>query len=914
MKGPIIGRQVELDLIESLFDAASGGPRAVVLEGAAGIGKSMVLAEALRRARGRGITVLDALPSGGEVELAYAGVSDMLASVRETIDALPPPQRRALRAALLLEEPGQSAPDERAVAAALLGLLSALSRDSVVVVAVDDLQWLDMASARALAFALRRLRKERVVFLATLREGEAEAASRRGLDDVAGDRIDRHTLGPLTVASIFTLIESRLGTALPRPTVVRVHEVAGGNPLFALELARALIERGATLSPGDPIPVPTELRDLFLHRLGRLSAAASSALAAAAALARPTVTLVCAAEGVSAADALDEAAEVGAIHYEGDRIRFAHPLIASIHYESVSPVRRRELHKRLAAVVPDGEERVHHLARSVVVADRRIASELDRASQSARSRGASEAAAALAEQALTLTPPSDRVLVHARRLEAAGHYFAAGDSARARELLESAIADAADGAQRAAALGALARVELGAEDVAKALEHFGAAVAEDGLDNRLRASLLEGMAHAAAIRQSLDAAVAYAREAVACAGREDEALRAQCLGMLARCEHHRGRDRTRGVLEEAVELERRGGTLAFDASPSGVYAQTLLEAGDVDGARSVLVDLCERARDAGDSSLSRPLSELSRLELGAGNLDRAEALARESYEVAVQAGRKLAQAPGLVQLGHVMLARGNTDEARVLAARALELTQRTGRASRDPNALLGAVELAAGRYEEACTYLSRCNEKHAELGSWIPTKAMVHGIEVFSALSRLDDAQTLLEPIVEYAERFDRPHDHAVADYCRGLIAAGAGELELAAVCFERSLAVGAPQPIVEGQKLIQLGIVERRLRRKADARRTLIAALALLEPAGAELWAAKAREELSRIGGRAAAREGLSATEQRIVDLVAAGRTTREVAEELFVSAKTVEWNLTRIYRKLGVRSRTELAARGGE
>jgi DNA-binding CsgD family transcriptional regulator len=191
---------------------------------------------------------------------------------------------------------------------------------------------------------------------------------------------------------------------------------------------------------------------------------------------------------------------------------------------------------------------------------------------------------------------------------------------------------------------------------------------------------------------------------------------------------------------------------------------------------------------------------------------------------------------------------------------------------------------------------------------------MVHGIEVFSALSRLDDAQALLEPIVEYAERFDRPRDHAVADYCRGLIAAGAGELELAAACFERSLAADPVQPIVEGQRLIQLGIVERRLRRKADARRTLTAALALLEPVGAELWASKAREELSRIGGRAAAREGLSATEQRIVDLVAAGRTTREVAEELFVSAKTVEWNLTRIYRKLGVRSRTELAARGGE
>jgi len=160
-----------------------------------------------------------------------------------------------------------------------------------------------------------------------------------------------------------------------------VHEIAGGNPLFALELARVVIERGATLGPGDPIPIPTELTQLFLDRLGRLSPATRNALAAAAALARPTVPLICATEGASAADALDEAVAATAIHYEGDRIRFAHPLIASIHYESLSPMKRRELHRRLAGVVAEGEERVHHLARSVVHADAGIALELDKAAR-----------------------------------------------------------------------------------------------------------------------------------------------------------------------------------------------------------------------------------------------------------------------------------------------------------------------------------------------------------------------------------------------------------------------------------------------------------------------------------------------------------------------------------------------------
>src|SRR4051794_33924261 len=381
MRGPIIGRNAELSLIESLLDEAAGGARAVVFEGAAGIGKSIVLAEALKRGRDRGLTVLEAFPSGGEVELAYAGLSDLLSPVEEHVDGLPAPQRRALRVALLLEEPGAAAPDERAVAAALLGLLAALSRDGVVVIGVDDLHWLDLASTRALAFALRRLREERVLFVATLRTGEPR------LDD----RVETHTLLPLTVASVFTLVESRLGTALPRPVLVQVHEVAGGNPLFVLELARAVIERGASFRPGDPMPVPTELRELVLQRLGRLSRTAADALAAAAALARPTVTLVCAAEGAAAADALDEAEAAGAIHYEGDRIRFAHPLIASIHYERVSPAKRRRLHERLAAVV-EGEERVHHLARSVTGADASIAAELDGAARSARARGAPEAA------------------------------------------------------------------------------------------------------------------------------------------------------------------------------------------------------------------------------------------------------------------------------------------------------------------------------------------------------------------------------------------------------------------------------------------------------------------------------------------------------------------------------------------
>jgi tetratricopeptide (TPR) repeat protein len=909
----MIGRRAEVDAIDALLRAARDGYSALVLEGDAGIGKTRVLDEALDRAGIQGFRPLVARPTGSELQLAFAGLTDLVADAQHVFDALPPLQAKALRVALLLEDHGPIVADERTVAAALLSVLRALSGEEPLVVAIDDLQWLDAASERALAFSLRRLREEPIAFIATVRTGARERIPRLLLDDVTGDNLPRHVVGPLTLAAVYELIDTRLSARLTRPTLLRVHEAAGGNPLFALELAHAVIERGVSLRPGDPLPVPTELSVLVLERLGRLPRPARDALAAAAALARPTVADVCRAEGAPAAAALDKAAAAGAIEYEGDRIRFVHPLIATIHYGSVSPARRRALHRRLSDAVRDREERVRHLALSAGEPDEAIAVELDAAAHEARARGAPVAAADLVERALVLTPAGSDA-VRDRRLAAAGHHFASGDSARARELLELLLGDAPDAKRRAEALGALARVALGTEDIAAALEYFKSAAAEPDLPDALRASLLEGLAQASSTGESLDAAVVCAREAVELAAEEDKALLAQCLATLARVEYERGRELTPGALERAVELERSAGVHAFDTCPSAIYAQRLLDAGDLDGARALLEDVCRRAREAGDPSLSRPLYELGSLEFRAGHLDRAEALTREAYEVAVQAGREVAQSSGLVHLGWVVLARGHVEEAREIGLRALGLTKRTGRAGRGPIGLLGGVELASGEYERAWEYCQRNIEINAELGSWLPHQGIVDGIEVLGSLSRFAEARAQLELVEAYASRFPEPGSAYVADHCRGILAAAEGSLEVAAESFERVVSADQLSPLDNGEVLVRLGTVQRRLRRKQAARATLERALGVLQPAGAELWAARAREELGRIGGRAATSEGLSAMEQRIVELVSAGRKTREVAAELHVSAKTVEWNLTRIYRKLGIRSRTELAARVNE
>ena len=363
--------------------------------------------------------MLSARPAEAERELSFSGLGDLLAPALDRVEALSPPRRRALEVALLLASDEQTAPDPRALGLATLDLLRLLAEEEPLLVAVDDTQWLDPPSRETLAYALRRLDREPIALLAACRPGA----------DALGDS-ERVVVGPLSVGALHELIRNRIG-AVPRPTLVRVHETSGGNPFFALELVRAL--EGRELPPGEALPVPATLSALTASRFERLGAEAREALLYVAALARPTREVVTAAVGEHAGSALRAAAAAGVIEADGSRLRFTHPLLASVRYGSATRDERARVHRRLAGLVTDAEERGRHLGAAATAPDAGVAAALDEAAAAARARGTPAAAAELAESAVRLTPADDPASGLRRIGTAADHHFAAGSTrARAR--------------------------------------------------------------------------------------------------------------------------------------------------------------------------------------------------------------------------------------------------------------------------------------------------------------------------------------------------------------------------------------------------------------------------------------------------------------------------------------------------
>ena len=372
----VLGRDEELARLGAFLDRVAVGPAGLVLDGEAGIGKTELWRSAVAGAREGGYAVLEARPSEAERELTFAGLSDLLAGLGDEITALPAPRRRPLSVALLLEESGGSPPDARGIAVATLELMRRLASRGPLLVAIDDVQWLDRASAAALAFALRRAPPERVGVLLACRAGEPAALE---LDRTSDP--ERLVVRPLSLGAVRLVLGQRLGVTFPRATLRRLYERSGGNPFFALELGRALRDRVGALGPGDDLPVPVDLARLLRERLASLPPGTAEPLAAVAALAEPARRFV------EADGALDPAFAAGVLVLEGDRVRFAHPLLAAAAYEALPPAARLALHRRLADVVADPEQRARHLALGAVGPDPALAAVLDEAATRALARG-----------------------------------------------------------------------------------------------------------------------------------------------------------------------------------------------------------------------------------------------------------------------------------------------------------------------------------------------------------------------------------------------------------------------------------------------------------------------------------------------------------------------------------------------
>jgi DNA-binding CsgD family transcriptional regulator len=901
----VVGREDELAAISDFLDA-DGPPCAVVVEGEPGIGKTTVWLAAIEQAEARGLRVLRARPVESESKLAFSSLADLLGPVlQDVLGELPPPQRRALDAALLIDDGARA--DRRAVGAGLLSALRALAAQKRVLVAIDDSQWLDPSSAAALQFALRRLRGDPVALVTARRPngaGELEQA-------FPPERVLCVSVGPLEFLALNAVLHARLETTLPRPLLRRLHELSGGNPFFALELAQSpnALESGI---------LPPTLDALVRGRMAALPGHAQLGLLVAAAASQPSVELV--ENAVGSPDTLAAAEAEGIVELDHGNIRFTHPLLASGAYSAAEPARRREAHRLLGGLVRDPEERARHLAAAATGPDEAVGAALEAAATRARARGAPAAAAELSEEAAELTPPKGEA-DRRRRLADAGYYhFESGDSRRALVLLEELAAQLPAGPERASVLTRLARVRSYSDDLGAATELFLQAAAEAGDDRALLARAHEGAA-AQLFRQRrrLEESVEHAQRAAELArGLGDDALLALALSSQLLGEATLGRLEAPETLEAALALQPEVENERILAQPVFAAAIARMWWEEPGGVKPTSEQLIDRGRAAGDDgSLAYVYVMLAQAECLLGDLEQGWRNAEAAREIAEQAGQEAVGGYALAVRALADAYRGHEQDARDAAELAFELGRATEftPVTQFAGSALGLLELSLGRPAEAAEHLAPLvelarAERICEPGL---TRYVPDQVEALVELGRLDEAGELLDWYEGNAVRLGRRGAMASSRRCRGLLAAARGALDEALADFQAALVDhdAVPLPFDRARTLLVYGAALRRAKRKADARDRLEEAAAAFEELSATAFAERARAELARIGGRRRSEGGLTATERQIAGLVAEGRSNKEVAAALFVTVKTVEANLSRVYAKLGLRSRADLARR---
>ena len=918
----VVGRESEIDSVHDFLEAVPGGPVVLLVEGEMGIGKTTLWRDGVAEAGKRGLRVLKSRPVEAEITLPFAALGDLLGDVPDAaLGRLPDPQREALEVALVRAGTKPGGLQRRAVALGVLGAIRVLAEDAPLVIAIDDTQWLDPPSADALAFAARRLRDEPIGFLLARRAGVSEE-SRVELETALDDRLTRLVVGPLDLRSLDRLLRAQLGRQFLRPALVELRQVSGGNPFFALELGRALLTRDVSPAPGEPLPVPATLNGLVRERLAGMPSAAREAALVVSALSRPTVELVAAAVGGGdGTAALDKAAAAGVLEVAEDRVRFSHPLLASVVYAQTPPARRRELHARLAEMVDDPDEHALHLALAASGPDAQVAAAVEDAARRARARGAPQAAAELWDRARMLTPPDDADASR-RAIEAGECHLEAGDTERARLLLEEVVARLPSGRERAFALTRLAWVRAFGHGFHGCAELFRDALAEIGDDPAGRIEIERGLAWSIHATGDVAAAEPHARAALELAERLDEpGVLASALADMAFFQTISGQGVPTALIERAVELgdpQDEWRSILGRARPAWVHGMLLEWAGDLDAARSTLTALRDTVLARGDEhTLAFVAFHLGRVECLAGNYELASHYAAESFEITVQTAQEEQRPFALTiralvdaHLGRVAETRDATDEGLPLA-----LTVGVVPAHLEMLGIRGFLELSLGDAREAHRFLGPLPQAVAEAGFGEPAMFRFHGdaIETLLALGQHDAATALLAELEEQARATGRVWAFMIASRSRALLSAAAGDSDAAHASLDHALELHEQlqEPLERGRTLLVRGTLQRRNREKRPARESLTQALALFDELGARLWSERARAELTRIGGRAPATPGvLTPTEERVAALVAAGRTYREVADALFISPKTVQWNLSKIYRKLGVRSRAELAA----
>jgi DNA-binding NarL/FixJ family response regulator len=886
----LIGRQSELDYVERFVEDVRTGTHGLVVLGEPGIGKTALWRHAIARCREAGYHLLITRPSEEEMPLSGCGLVDLLEESAVDVDRL------------------RAEEDPLECGRTVLEALRRLAASGPTVVAIDDLQWLDSVSARALRYALRRADREPLGVLGTARSAEPDPLGIR--ETLPPGRSKTVELGPLSLGALRRLLSGTVA-AISRPALAQIHSLSAGNPLYALELARAMPDGRRTTD----IALPGSLRTALEHRLEALPARLDPVLEAVSALGATSVQSLRDLLPESDVDAILEAAiaeQVLALD-EDLSVRFAHPLLGSVVYTSLSPLARRSLHARLAAQATEPDVRARHLALSTDDPDESIASLLERAATRAAGRGANDLASEFAGHGRRLTPVADEASVRRRALAEIEYLAAAGEVRQALSRADRLVRSLAPGPERVEALMQRAELEDDDRDTAEAL--LLGALDEAGTDERLRGRVFHRLAQLRRLRAGdLPGAIDAARSSLALAEDcGDPTLELHAAAYLGHLEALGGKPRP-DLMDRAVRLEAELGVQPLSIRPRSLLAMHRLWAGDLPAARALLDAVQAEAARAGNEMKQPQHFYISALvENASGNLELAHTLAARGLEAALDAENTYAERELLYPLARAEAWLGREQEARATALRLCEEASTHGvkplliRAA----SVLGLLALSLDDLDSACDELGRAADLLERMGFANPGafRVLPDAIEALARSEELSAAEALHERLESEAAAAG-PWSHAAVERARGalLLARGDAEraadvLDGAAACFQ-SLEHGpdtARALLLRAQALLREG-------RRSLAAEVAAAAHARFAAMGATLWEARALELLERLQpGRAAGR--LTAAETRVAALVAEGMKNREIGQALFMSVATVEAHLTRIYRKLDIRSRTELA-----
>lgn len=881
----LMGRESERRQVERLVASARlGRGGALAITGEPGVGKTALLRFAAGCATG--MRVLRVAGSEPEREIPFGALHQVLRPALDRLDEIPGPQAQALSVALALA-PGEVV-DRFAVGAATLSLLCRFAEERPVAVLLDDLHLVDRPSGDALAFAARRLAADPIVLLATTRSPEPP--------------LPTLPLTGIDLAAAGELVSSRSGGAVPPDLVARLHRATAGNPLALIELAAGAHRH---LSPEAPLPVSAALAHEFTAQARSLGTAGQAALAVAAVAGTDlrVVAAACRALDVPV-DALTEAENAGLVQIADGHVEFRHPLIrAAVHAAAPD---RRAIHRAVAeAFGPDDDRHAWHRAEAALGPDAEVAGLLVRAARRAHERSAHDVAAAAYERAARLSPD---VRQHASLcVTAAESAWLAGETRRSVSLLDE-VGDVAE--TRAVELRAAIAARTGSLTEARDLCRIAA---RESADADSAVVLLADAVNACFYLGDTVTGVELAHEIEASLERVTTP-RARGLGQMAAgvariLANRGGADQIRA----AVGLLESSGLLRDDRRRLSWLMIGPMFLRDADSGADLRRVVADARAEAAVGTLPALLFHVARDEATTNQWVRAEATYDEATRLARETGQETDLAMCLAGLAWLRARLGDEERCRALVAEALPICQ-----ARDIHIgrvwslfALGELELGLGDPRKALAHLEELAALLDELHLTDPDLSPAPELtDAMVRLGRRDDALRVARRYRAEAAAKGQPWALGRAERTLGMLADGFDpHFEASLGYHERTL-----DDFETARTRLAYGARLRRARRRVDARPHLHAALETFENLRAARWADLAAIELGATGETIQRRtpgETLTPQELQVSLLLAEGKTTREVAAALFLSPKTIEYHLRKVYTKLGIRSRAELAGR---